>query len=111
HHEMLASDLFLQDREGLRQRVPGARRWDVGPEEIHQVVARELAPPLHREADQQGEVLTRAKADLLTGVGEEQRRAQTQEMQMRRQLTTRGVRSEEHTSELQSPCNLVCRLL
>src|SRR5256885_12132377 len=25
--------------------------------------------------------------------------------------STRGVRSEEHTSELQSPCNLVCRLL
>src|SRR2546426_7891038 len=24
---------------------------------------------------------------------------------------TPGVRSEEHTSELQSPCNLVCRLL
>src|SRR3989454_524240 len=24
---------------------------------------------------------------------------------------TSGVRSEEHTSELQSPCNLVCRLL
>src|SRR5688500_20359614 len=25
--------------------------------------------------------------------------------------TRRGGRSEEHTSELQSPCNLVCRLL
>src|SRR2546426_6349287 len=25
--------------------------------------------------------------------------------------TGRGLRSEEHTSELQSPCNLVCRLL
>src|SRR5205807_4135341 len=24
---------------------------------------------------------------------------------------TFGVRSEEHTSELQSPCNIVCRLL
>src|SRR2546426_9116162 len=24
---------------------------------------------------------------------------------------TYGLRSEEHTSELQSPCNLVCRLL
>src|SRR5256885_3871894 len=24
---------------------------------------------------------------------------------------TKDVRSEEHTSELQSPCNLVCRLL
>src|ERR1022692_3052045 len=26
-------------------------------------------------------------------------------------ISTRGWRSEEHTSELQSPCNLVCRLL
>src|SRR5256885_3865619 len=26
-------------------------------------------------------------------------------------LTDRAKRSEEHTSELQSPCNLVCRLL
>src|SRR5205807_2834212 len=26
-------------------------------------------------------------------------------------LSPRRVRSEEHTSELQSPCNLVCRLL
>src|SRR5205807_2939891 len=28
-----------------------------------------------------------------------------------RQQARRLVRSEEHTSELQSPCNLVCRLL
>src|SRR5256885_8940850 len=27
------------------------------------------------------------------------------------QFGNRGSRSEEHTSELQSPCNLVCRLL
>src|SRR2546426_12209205 len=26
-------------------------------------------------------------------------------------VAARGARSEEHTSELQSPCNLVCRLL
>src|SRR5256885_17057434 len=26
-------------------------------------------------------------------------------------LSAHGYRSEEHTSELQSPCNLVCRLL
>src|SRR5256885_6513523 len=26
-------------------------------------------------------------------------------------LSRQNVRSEEHTSELQSPCNLVCRLL
>src|SRR5256885_11431957 len=29
----------------------------------------------------------------------------------RRLLTVLAKRSEEHTSELQSPCNLVCRLL
>src|SRR5256885_10791989 len=29
----------------------------------------------------------------------------------RRALFLRSSRSEEHTSELQSPCNLVCRLL
>src|SRR5256885_9739416 len=28
-----------------------------------------------------------------------------------RLVVPRGHRSEEHTSELQSPCNLVCRLL
>src|SRR5256885_4591921 len=28
-----------------------------------------------------------------------------------RRRGARAVRSEEHTSELQSPCNLVCRLL
>src|SRR6266446_7575716 len=27
------------------------------------------------------------------------------------ELELSGLRSEEHTSELQSPCNLVCRLL
>src|SRR2546426_7424823 len=27
------------------------------------------------------------------------------------EVPLRGPRSEEHTSELQSPCNLVCRLL
>src|SRR5688500_19463405 len=39
------------------------------------------------------------------GVSENGRRARYYE------LTARGRRSEEHTSELQSPCNLVCRLL
>src|SRR2546426_4362728 len=29
----------------------------------------------------------------------------------RRDLQYHHIRSEEHTSELQSPCNLVCRLL
>src|SRR5256885_13191488 len=34
-----------------------------------------------------------------------------QQRQLRRPGESRVWRSEEHTSELQSPCNLVCRLL
>src|SRR5256885_8384024 len=30
---------------------------------------------------------------------------------LRKRVKLTGTRSEEHTSELQSPCNLVCRLL
>src|SRR3989454_6824266 len=30
---------------------------------------------------------------------------------LKKKRTSRRSRSEEHTSELQSPCNLVCRLL
>src|SRR5256885_7905025 len=39
--------------------------------------------------------------------------AKAKEVERRRggRKTRRGTRSEEHTSELQSPCNLVCRLL
>src|SRR5688500_19532916 len=33
------------------------------------------------------------------------------QMPLHMRLPKRGFRSEEHTSELQSPCNLVCRLL
>src|SRR2546426_6175437 len=40
-------------------------------------------------------------------VGREQRGQPT----TRRLGVTQPARSEEHTSELQSPCNLVCRLL
>src|SRR3989454_11914955 len=45
---------------------------------------------------------------LLCGCGDSRKTAQKQESQNRGDSWTR---SEEHTSELQSPCNLVCRLL
>src|SRR5256885_10617169 len=53
------------------------------------------APPLQRRL---GQVDGRQSVDVLHP------RAQHHELQQVR-------RSEEHTSELQSPCNLVCRLL
>src|SRR2546426_10923513 len=44
-------------------------------------------------------------------LGEAVGRAETAEVDVAGQLADVGAgRSEEHTSELQSPCNLVCRL-
>src|SRR2546426_7689407 len=45
------------------------------------------------------------KADSAAGSAQSQSRSPAWMRSMR------NVRSEEHTSELQSPCNLVCRLL
>src|SRR5256885_12245713 len=41
----------------------------------------------------------------------EPRRARAERAGARGERTRPSQRSEEHTSELQSPCNLVCRLL
>src|SRR5256885_6143721 len=38
-------------------------------------------------------------------------RAGTESIRLADRLANRESRSEEHTSELQSPCNLACRLL
>ena len=51
----------------------------------HQVVAGELPSRFNGEPDQQGEMLARAEADLLAGLGEKQGSAQREELQVRRQ--------------------------
>src|SRR5256885_10176885 len=50
-----------------------------------------------------GQVGKRAKMELLRVISSNHHRKGV--------LKTQRLRSEEHTSELQSPCNLVCRLL
>src|SRR5256885_4852839 len=60
--------------------------------------ARTILPP-RRKSDHRSHGSPRGRDDL-SDDGLHHRRA-----------TRRAVRSEEHTSELQSPCNLVCRLL
>src|SRR5256885_3770917 len=63
-------------------------------------------PGLRQPPHQHG---TRALADLrrrFLGEGHDRRLPQ-----LLRTALAQRLRSEEHTSELQSPCNLVCRLL
>src|SRR5256885_12322435 len=45
------------------------------------------------------------------GARRAERRRQDVPLELRGRILRAHVRSEEHTSELQSPCNLVCRLL
>src|SRR3989454_8959286 len=70
---------------------------------VQRTAVRELEEDLQRRAEAlralEGEraALERERADLRQQLGQEADRG--------------ALRSEEHTSELQSPCNLVCRLL
>src|SRR2546426_3260519 len=49
---------------------------------------------------------------VLAQIAQLSSRGEREDVQLINQgLDQRSVRSEEHTSELQSPCNLVCRLL
>src|SRR2546426_2223153 len=61
------------------------------PADLHGQCVEELAPRDQQEAAERIHALARAALNRLRRFGE--------------------PRSEEHTSELQSPCNLVCRLL
>src|SRR5256885_5407298 len=56
-----------------------------------------------------GSVVTRSVADFHLALGHPARSVGC--VCRCGQLVLRWERSEEHTSELQSPCNLVCRLL
>src|SRR5256885_9520360 len=54
----------------------------------------------------------RGSLDLLRGFGDALGQARDRHAYVGGYRTRAGLeRSEEHTSELQSPCNLVCRLL
>src|SRR3989454_8280994 len=61
--------------------------------------------PLRAGATEVG-VLAHASAEQAATLAERERQAIVEMLD-----GTNGRRSEEHTSELQSPCNLVCRLL
>src|SRR5256885_4776201 len=52
-----------------------------------------------------------ARFRTASGGGAERQGRRREELRDGRTRSGTGARSEEHTSELQSPCNLVCRLL
>src|SRR5256885_10041063 len=79
-----------------RGRAEGLRRGGEGGQARPEGGAPREPHPRHRQARREGR-----REEGGAGEGRGDRRARAQEPR----------RSEEHTSELQSPCNLVCRLL
>src|SRR5256885_12883051 len=84
--------LFRSDPERIERGADPLHAIDLVGGKHH----RQVIPLLHADA-------------VLAGDGATQLDAQAENFS--RQLLGPRERSEEHTSELQSPCNLVCRLL
>src|SRR5256885_3628916 len=92
---------------------------DADPAQIKKAfrkLARELHPDVNRH-DPEAEEKFKEAAEAYEVLSDEERRA-VYDRYGHEGLKSRGYaphfegfRSEEHTSELQSPCNLVCRLL
>src|SRR5256885_8269923 len=74
---------------------------------LHDAVVRVETPGVENGRD------ARAQPLVLVGAGVEDLEGLADQHLARglEHLADLAVRSEEHTSELQSPCNLVCRLL
>src|SRR5256885_12452391 len=81
----------------LKLPVAGSKISAVAPAALPRLQPSSVQPPATR---------TRPSASLVDECA-----ARGMDLTDRRHPQPSGRRSEEHTSELQSPCNLVCRLL
>src|ERR1039457_1687196 len=78
-------------------------RWQPRLSPVSPGFSREVCPPTSVDWEHGAQASGFGVAASLSGSWRDGRRYRTRR--------TREQRSEEHTSELQSPCNLVCRLL
>src|SRR5256885_14399359 len=93
--------MYLRPHPGWRGAERTGKLADSGHVRLKQIP--EVSRHLHGTDARRGPRRSRARSggqDRVEGDGEPARAR-----------LRRGGRSEEHTSELQSPCNLVCRLL
>src|SRR3989454_10515448 len=103
----LAANSYLPAKGDAGVRLPGLRRGDLVTMENGRVTSVNGLPPTHLDQRPDlaklGAVHPSRPLRLKTPPASSPRTAESQRVG--------DLRSEEHTSELQSPCNLVCRLL
>src|SRR5688500_19904099 len=95
-HETVLAGVVRNDCENTAWRQPVSERWERRLQSTQLVVHSDA----HRLKD----------AREIAGSGARAQHSADRANQVIARLE-RPIRSEEHTSELQSPCNLVCRLL
>src|SRR5256885_13251723 len=100
---LLATTLVAQTVAKPRSKKPLAR-----PRAVTAADVQALKDALAAQ-QQQIEQLRQAMQSRDAALQQAQQQAQQAQQQLQQAQAT--ARSEEHTSELQSPCNLVCRLL
>src|SRR5256885_6531687 len=83
---------------------------DTATTEIYTLSLHDALPILPSAVERHGGGIV-PSAERDTGPPRRRRRRSRPPAPRRRRRRGGPVRSEEHTSELQSPCNLVCRLL
>src|SRR5256885_12803742 len=95
--------MVLTERPFYPIHAAGAARWGLSPIEDQQLAGLIMWIPAGFA------YVTAILVLFVQWLRADERRSQAR---LRRAAATAGAfRSEEHTSELQSPCNLVCRLL
>src|SRR5215467_11553180 len=105
-------DLAVVNESGLYRMIMGARRPDAVGFQLW--IVRDVLPTvrgLARYAAAPEPPLPRSYSQALRELASTVERAEAAEASLAEVAPTAAARSEEHTSELQSPCNLVCRLL
>src|SRR3989454_2719621 len=118
---MLCRKPIVRDRPGGEYHLP-AQRWHQPARDVRRDTRDRGEPALTSEAlrrwmsrslgDQRGSTLVMGLmlVFIMTLLGAALFNVAQLDARLKLDSQT-GVRSEEHTSELQSPCNLVCRLL
>ena len=71
NHHGLARDLCLDDRQTLGERVIGELRRGLRPQQVGEIVARELLARFQGETNEEGEVLARTEPHWFAGNGEQ----------------------------------------
>src|SRR5688500_4111848 len=108
-HESRRVDRQLRGRAG-RQGDPGTSQFYVALEDdlMRMFGSERIAGMMDRFGYKEGEVIQHSM--ITKSIERAQKKVEENNFGIRKRLLEYD-RSEEHTSELQSPCNLVCRLL